>query len=96
MEWQGALPQDHAFVEHLLSGLPRELEIQQLLKNTEDKVKLNACRIEQCLKELQGKMGESWTAECPPSPTECLQWFNPQKPALSGLSPQDTKSVLTS
>ncbi|XP_029618011.1 uncharacterized protein KIAA0825 homolog isoform X2 [Salmo trutta] len=78
MEWQGDLPQDHAFVELLLPGLPSELDIQQLLRDTEDKLKLNACSIEQNLKELQGKMGESWTGEHPPSPTECLQWFNPR------------------
>ncbi|XP_031686286.1 uncharacterized protein KIAA0825 homolog [Oncorhynchus kisutch] len=81
MEWQGDLPQDHAFVELLLTGLPSELDIQQLLRDTEDKLKLNACSIEQSLKELQGKMGESWTGERPPSPTECLQWFNPRNPS---------------
>ncbi|KAM9464858.1 uncharacterized protein KIAA0825 homolog [Salvelinus alpinus] len=81
MEWQGDLPQDHAFVELLLPGLPSELDIQQLLRDTEDKLKLNACSIEQSLKELQGKMGESWTGERPPSPTECLQWFNPRNPS---------------
>nr|XP_023835025.1 uncharacterized protein KIAA0825 homolog [Salvelinus alpinus] len=26
-------------------------------------------------------MGESWTGERPPSPTECLQWFNPRNPS---------------
>ncbi|XP_045082705.1 uncharacterized protein KIAA0825 homolog [Coregonus clupeaformis] len=81
MEWQGDLPQDHAFVELLVPGLPSELDIQQLLRDTEDKLKLNACSIEHSLKELQGKMGESWTGERPPSPTECLQWFNPRNPS---------------
>lgn len=32
--------------------------------------------IEQQLKELQAKMGDSRTGERPPSPSECLQWFN--------------------
>ena len=42
---------------------------------------LSLSSIEQSLKELQGKMGESWTGERPPSPTECLQWFNPRNPS---------------
>lgn len=32
--------------------------------------------IEQHLKELQTKMGDPRMADRPPSPTECLQWFN--------------------
>ncbi|KAM6965419.1 uncharacterized protein KIAA0825 homolog [Aplochiton taeniatus] len=81
MEWHGDLPHDHAFVELLAPGVPSELDIQQLLRDTEDKLKLNACSIEESLKELQAKMGDSWTGERPPSPSECLQWFSPRNAA---------------
>ncbi|XP_034152494.1 uncharacterized protein KIAA0825 homolog isoform X2 [Esox lucius] len=81
MEWQGHLPQDHAFVELLVPGIPSELDVQQLLRDTEEKLKLNADSIEQSLKALQQKMGESWTEEPPLSPTECLQWFSPRNPS---------------
>ncbi|XP_056150158.1 uncharacterized protein KIAA0825 homolog [Lampris incognitus] len=76
MEWPGDFPYDHAFVELLVPGLSNELDIQQLLQDTEEKLKLNSCSIEQNLKDLQAKMGDSWMGERPPSPTECLQWFN--------------------
>ncbi|KAM3867569.1 uncharacterized protein KIAA0825 homolog [Diretmus argenteus] len=76
MEWPGDFPHDHAFVELMVPGVSSELDIQQLLQDTEEKLKLNASSIEQSLKELQAKMGDSWTGECPPSPSECLQWFN--------------------
>ncbi|KAL0979780.1 hypothetical protein UPYG_G00189550 [Umbra pygmaea] len=81
MEWPGDLSQDHSFVELLVPGIPSEMDIQQLLRDTEDKLKLNASSIEQSLKELQGKMGESWTGERPPTPTECLQWFSLPNPS---------------
>ena len=45
MEWQGDLPQDHAFVELLPPGVPSEGDLQQLLRDTEEKLKLNACRL---------------------------------------------------
>ncbi|XP_071783596.2 uncharacterized protein KIAA0825 homolog [Centroberyx gerrardi] len=76
MEWPSDFPQDHAFVELLVPGMSSELDFQQLLQDTEEKLKLNASSIEQNLKELQAKMGDSWSGERPPSPTECLQWFN--------------------
>ncbi|KAJ8006140.1 hypothetical protein DPEC_G00125150 [Dallia pectoralis] len=81
MEWPGDLPQDYACVELLVPGIPTEQDVQQLLRDTEEKLKLNADSIEQSLKELQQKMGESWTGEPPPSPTECLQWFSPWNPS---------------
>ena len=39
--------------------------------------------IEQSVKELQVKMGESWMGERSPSPTECLEWFSPRNPATA-------------
>ncbi|KAK9522617.1 hypothetical protein VZT92_019067 [Zoarces viviparus] len=74
MEWPGDFPEDHAFVELLVPGLSSELDFEQLLKDTEEKLNLNANSIERQLKELQAKMGDS--RERPPSPSECLQWFN--------------------
>ncbi|KAL6114369.1 kiaa0825 [Pungitius sinensis] len=74
MEWPGDFPEDHAFVELPVAGLPSELDFEQLLKDTEEKLNLNAYSIERQLKELQGKLGDS--RERPPSPSECLQWFN--------------------
>lgn len=41
--------------------------------------------IEQQLTELQAKMGDSRAGGRPPSPTECLQWFNLR--AHSGVQP---------
>ncbi|KAM9858641.1 uncharacterized protein KIAA0825 homolog [Aulostomus maculatus] len=76
MEWPGDFPEDHAFVELLVPGVSSELDFEQLLKDTEEKLKLNASSIEQQLMELKAKMGESRSGERPPSPSECLQWFN--------------------
>ncbi|KAF3695913.1 putative protein KIAA0825 [Channa argus] len=76
MEWPGDFPSDHAFVDFVVPGVSSELDIEQLLKSTEEKLNLNAISIEQKLKELQAKMGDSRTGEHPPSPSECLQWFN--------------------
>ncbi|CAJ1068534.1 uncharacterized protein KIAA0825 homolog isoform X4 [Xyrichtys novacula] len=76
MEWPGDFPEDHAFVELLVPGVSSESDFEQLLKDTEVKLNLNAHSIEQQLKELQAKMGESRLSERPPSPSECLQWFN--------------------
>ncbi|XP_023129482.2 uncharacterized protein KIAA0825 homolog isoform X1 [Amphiprion ocellaris] len=76
MEWPGDFPDDHAFVDLLVPGAGSDLDFEQLLKDTEEKLNLNASSIEQQLKELQAKMGDSRTGDRPPSPTECLQWFN--------------------
>ncbi|XP_042276768.1 uncharacterized protein KIAA0825 homolog isoform X3 [Thunnus maccoyii] len=80
MEWPGDFPEDHAFVELVVPGVSSELDFEQLLKDTEEKLRLNANSIEQQLMELQAKMGDSRTGERPPSPTECLQWFNLRMP----------------
>ncbi|CAK6950129.1 uncharacterized protein KIAA0825 homolog [Scomber scombrus] len=76
MEWPGDFPEDHAFVELGIPGVSSDLDFEQLLKDTEEKLKLNASSIEKQMMELQAKMGDSRTGERPPSPTECLQWFN--------------------
>ncbi|XP_065821463.1 uncharacterized protein KIAA0825 homolog [Labrus bergylta] len=76
MEWPGDFPEDHAFVELLVPGVSSASDFEQLLKDTEEKLNLNANSIEQQLKELQAKMGDSRIGERPPSPTECLQWLN--------------------
>ncbi|KAG5260987.1 hypothetical protein AALO_G00298720 [Alosa alosa] len=58
MDWQRDLPYDHIAADLPLSGVPTEADIQQLLRDTEEKLKLNASSIEQSLRDLQGKMGE--------------------------------------
>ncbi|XP_056448397.1 uncharacterized protein KIAA0825 homolog [Gadus chalcogrammus] len=88
MEWPGDFPHDHAFMELLVPGVPSEIDYQQLLQDTEEKLHLNACSIEQSLKELQAKMGGGLTGELPASPTEILQWLSPQ--SISGTRPVAT------
>ncbi|CAL8248755.1 unnamed protein product [Merluccius merluccius] len=88
MEWPGDFPQDHAFVELLVPGVPSEMDYQQLLQDTEEKLNLNACSIEQSLKELQVKMGDGWTGDRPASPTEILQWLSLQN--TPGARPVNT------
>lgn len=44
MEWPGDFPEDHAFVELLVPGVSSELDFEQLLKDTEEKLNLNANR----------------------------------------------------
>ncbi|XP_076585875.1 uncharacterized protein KIAA0825 homolog isoform X1 [Chaetodon auriga] len=87
MEWPGDFPEDHAFVELLVPGVSSEMDFEHLLKDTEEKLNLNANSLEQQLKELQAKMGDSRAGERPPSPSECLQWFrthNCFKPVTTG------------
>uniref|UniRef100_A0A8B9HVI7 KIAA0825 n=1 Tax=Astyanax mexicanus TaxID=7994 RepID=A0A8B9HVI7_ASTMX len=88
MELLGDFPQDHAFVDLLMSDVPGEADLQLLIRDTEDKLKLNASSIEQNLRELQGKIGEAWVGERAPSPTECLQWFSQRN--LASLKPIST------
>lgn len=44
MEWPGDFPEDHAFVDLVVPGVSTELDLEQLLKDTEEKLKLNANR----------------------------------------------------
>lgn len=44
MEWPGDFPEDHAFVGLLVPGFSSELDFEQLLKDTEEKLNLNANR----------------------------------------------------
>lgn len=44
MEWRGDFPDDHAFVELLVPGVSSDLDFEQLLKDTEEKLNLNASR----------------------------------------------------
>lgn len=44
MEWPGDFPEDHAFVDLLVPGVSSELDFEQLLKDTEEKLNLNANR----------------------------------------------------
>uniref|UniRef100_A0A671KD88 KIAA0825 n=1 Tax=Sinocyclocheilus anshuiensis TaxID=1608454 RepID=A0A671KD88_9TELE len=88
MDWQGDFLHDHAFVELQVEGIPSEVDIQNLIRDTEEKLRLNACSIEQNLKELQAKVGEASSGERVPSPIECLQWFSQRN--LSILKPVAT------
>ncbi|RXN21213.1 putative protein KIAA0825-like [Labeo rohita] len=88
MDWQGDFLHDHAFVELPMEGIPSEVDIQNLIRDTEEKLRLNACSIEQNLKELQAKVGEASSGERVPSPIECLQLFSQRN--LSILKPVAT------
>lgn len=44
MDWQGDFLHDHAFVELQVEGIPSEVDIQNLIRDTEEKLRLNACR----------------------------------------------------
>nr|XP_020450251.1 uncharacterized protein KIAA0825 homolog [Monopterus albus] len=61
-------PEDRAFVELQVPGVSSEADFE--------KHSLSANSLEQQLKELQTRMGDSWTGEHPRRPSECLQWFN--------------------
>ncbi|XP_061623214.1 uncharacterized protein KIAA0825 homolog isoform X3 [Phyllopteryx taeniolatus] len=76
MEWPEDFPEDQAFVELVVPAFSSELDFEQIVRDTEEKLKLNAKSIEEHLLEVQAKMGDSRTGERPPSPTECMQWFN--------------------
>ncbi|KAF5904754.1 uncharacterized protein DAT39_005476, partial [Clarias magur] len=91
MERQGDSPHDHAFVElpvpSMLSAWG-EADLQVLIRKTEEKLKLNACSIEQNLCELQTKIGQTWANEKVPRHTECLNLFSQSN--LSLLKPLST------
>uniref|UniRef100_A0A9J7WVJ0 KIAA0825 n=1 Tax=Cyprinus carpio carpio TaxID=630221 RepID=A0A9J7WVJ0_CYPCA len=89
MDWQGDFLHDHAFVELQMEGIPSEVDIQNMIRDTEEKLRLNACSIEQNLKELQAKVGEASLGERVPSPIECLQLFSQRN--LSILKPVATE-----
>ncbi|XP_072520951.1 uncharacterized protein KIAA0825 homolog isoform X2 [Salminus brasiliensis] len=88
MELLGDFPHDHDFVDLLMSDVPGEVDLQLLIRDTEEKLRLNGSSIEQNLRELQGKIGEAWIGERTPSPTECLQWFSQRN--LGSLKPIST------
>ncbi|MEQ2162137.1 hypothetical protein GOODEAATRI_016709, partial [Goodea atripinnis] len=46
MEWPEEFPEDHAFVEFLIPGVSSDLDFDQFLKDTEEKLSLNASRWE--------------------------------------------------
>lgn len=52
MEWPGDFPEDHAFVELGVPGVSSDLDFEQLLKDTEEKLKLNASRSVRVAKAL--------------------------------------------
>ncbi|XP_066511134.1 uncharacterized protein KIAA0825-like isoform X2 [Hoplias malabaricus] len=88
MEWLNDFPNDHAFVDLFTPDIPGDVDLQLLIRDTEEKLKLNANSIEQNLRELQSKIGETWVGERVSSPTECLQWFSHRN--LSSLKPIST------
>lgn len=44
MEWLGDFPHDHAFVDLLMPDVPGEVDLQLLIRDTEEKLRLNANR----------------------------------------------------
>lgn len=44
MEWPEDFAEDHAFVELLVPGVSSDLDFEQLMKDTEEKLNLNANR----------------------------------------------------
>lgn len=52
MEWPGDFPDDHAFVDLLVPGVSSELDFEQFLKDTEEKLNLNASRSVRAVKAL--------------------------------------------
>ncbi|XP_055367213.1 uncharacterized protein KIAA0825 homolog isoform X2 [Betta splendens] len=76
MEWPADLPDDCAFVELPAPAVCSELDLEHLLKSTEEKLNLNASSIEQQLKELQAKLGDVHTGERPLSPSDFFHLFN--------------------
>ncbi|KAK3514600.1 hypothetical protein QTP70_021512, partial [Hemibagrus guttatus] len=79
MERQGDSPHDHAFVElpvPSMLSVSGDADLQVLIRETEEKLKLNSCSIEQNLCELQTRIGEACAGEKVPSPIECLKWFS--------------------
>ncbi|XP_019750172.1 uncharacterized protein KIAA0825 homolog [Hippocampus comes] len=76
MEWPEDFPDDQAFVELVVPAHSSEIDFEHLVKDIEEKLKLNANSIEQHLVELQAKMGDLHPGERPPSPTECMRWFD--------------------
>ncbi|XP_069043621.1 uncharacterized protein KIAA0825 homolog isoform X2 [Lepisosteus oculatus] len=85
MEWQGEFLQDHCFAGCVFSGVPGDLEIQQALQDTEEKLKLNALCVEQSLKELQVELSGVWSGERGPGTAD---WRSPW--SLSSLRPTCT------
>ncbi|XP_035386115.1 uncharacterized protein KIAA0825 homolog isoform X2 [Electrophorus electricus] len=87
MAWPDCLC-DHTFLEMLSSGLPSEVDLQVFIQDTEEKLRLNACSIEQNLQDLQRKIGGVLGGEKVLSPEECLQRFSPGN--LGSLHPVST------
>ncbi|TRY62485.1 hypothetical protein DNTS_026134 [Danionella cerebrum] len=73
MELQGHFLHDSAFPEQQLGGIPSEVDLQNLIRDTEEKLNLNACSIDQNLKDLQAAFGDSASSESLISPLEFLQ-----------------------
>lgn len=51
MECAGEFPEDHAFVELLVPGVSSETDMEQLLKDTDDKLSVGANRSVRALKK---------------------------------------------
>lgn len=45
MEWPEDFPEDHAFVELLVPGVSSDLDFEQFMKDTEEKLNQNARRL---------------------------------------------------
>nr|XP_046243006.1 uncharacterized protein KIAA0825 homolog isoform X2 [Scatophagus argus] len=73
MEW----PQD---LDLLVPVVSSEMDFEQPLSDTEEKLSRNANSTEQQQKELQAKMGGSRMGERPRSPSESFRWFNFRTP----------------
>ncbi|XP_006867938.1 PREDICTED: uncharacterized protein KIAA0825 homolog [Chrysochloris asiatica] len=76
MDWGDEYTLDSFDLHCLLNSLPGDLEFKQIFSDIDEKVELNAARIEHCIKEIQSEVNK----QCPDvqlqTTTECFEWFN--------------------
>ncbi|XP_051786143.1 uncharacterized protein KIAA0825 homolog isoform X1 [Erpetoichthys calabaricus] len=88
MEWPGDNLQGNCPTDIFLTGVFGELDIQQVLHDTEEKLKLNAWCIDQSLKEMQMEMNDVCTGDMLPFTADSLQWLCPNH--LNSFRPLST------
>lgn len=72
MEWPGDFPEDHSFVELLVPGFSSELDFEQLLKDTEEKLNLNANRSVKVEKSINLKCPFLFEFDISPNPFDSI------------------------